>query len=112
MPMNWIHRRLCKSDKWASAVESSILPWALDGVDLGAHVLEIGPGFGVTTAVLARRPGTLTALEVDESSVAYLSRRFGGEGDIRHGDGASMPLPGNGVSSACCFTMLDHLPSP
>lgn len=112
MPMNWIHRRLCKSDKWASTVEAFILPWALDGIDLGDEVLEIGPGFGVTTDLLRRRPGTLTALEVDESSVTYLNRRFDGEVTVMHGDGASMPLPDNGFSGACCFTMLHHVPSP
>jgi SAM-dependent methyltransferase len=112
MPMNWIHRRLCKSEKWASAVESSILPWALDGVDLGAHVLEIGPGFGVTTAVLARRPGALTALEVDQASVDYVTERLGEKVTVLHGDGARMPLPDNEFSAACCFTMLHHVPSP
>lgn len=111
MPMNWIHRRLCKSEKWASAVESSILPWALDGVDLGDEVLEIGPGFGVTTAVLLRGPGRVTALEVDPGSVGYLRRRFGGDVRVVHGDGALMPLADNSFSAATCFTMLHHVPS-
>jgi SAM-dependent methyltransferase len=110
--MNLIHRRYCRSDKWAKAVEGSILPWALDGIDLGEDVLEIGPGFGVTTAVLARRPGRLTALEVDQASVGYLNRRFGGDVDIRHGDGSKMPLADNSFSAATCFTMLHHVPSP
>jgi len=110
--MNWIHRRYCRSEKWASAVETSILPWALDGVELGDEVLEIGPGFGVTTAVLARRPGRVTALEVDDDSVTYLERRFGDTVSVVHGDGALMPLPENSFSAATCFTMLHHVPSP
>jgi SAM-dependent methyltransferase len=110
--MNWMHRRLCKSERWAEAVERSLLPWARDGVDLGAEVLEIGPGFGVTTEVLARRPGRVTALEVDRDSVGYLTDRFGGRVDVVHGDGARMPLPDNGFSAATCFTMLHHVPSP
>jgi ubiquinone/menaquinone biosynthesis C-methylase UbiE len=109
--MNWIHRRLCKSDGWARKVETRLLPWALRDVDLGEEVLEIGPGFGVTTAVLARRPGRLTALEVDASSVDYLSGRFGDEVRLVHGDGAAMPLPDNEFSAAVCFTMLHHVPS-
>jgi SAM-dependent methyltransferase len=112
MPMNWMHRRLCKSKRWAEAVERSLLPWALDGVDLGAEVLEIGPGFGVTTEVLARRPGRVTALEVDPDSVGYLVGRFAGRVDVVHGDGARMPLPDKGFSAATCFTMLHHVPSP
>jgi ubiquinone/menaquinone biosynthesis C-methylase UbiE len=110
--MNWIHRRLCKSAEWARKVEDRLLPWALKDVDLGDDVLEIGPGFGVTTAVLARRPGRLTALEVDPSSVDYLGRRFGDEVRLLHGDGAAMPLPDNEFSAAVCFTMLHHVPSP
>src|SRR5262245_36650654 len=105
MPMNWMHRRICRSAEWATAVENYTLPWALDGLELGEDVLEIGPGFGVTTEVLLRRSGKLTALEVDESSVTYLKRRFQGRDvTLMHGDGASMPLPDNGFSGACCFT--------
>jgi SAM-dependent methyltransferase len=112
MPMNWIHRRICKSEKWAAAAESSLLPWALDGVDLGADILEIGPGFGVTTELLTRRPGSVTALEVDRDSVDYLRDRFHDRVDVVHGDGARMPLPDNAFSAATCFTMLHHVPSP
>jgi SAM-dependent methyltransferase len=112
MPMNWMHRRICKSDKWARSMEAEVLPWALDGVDLGADVLEIGPGFGVTTAMLARRPGRLTALEVDEASVGYLTDRFGDEVRVVHGDGARMAIPDGSFSGAACFTMLHHVPSP
>lgn len=103
---------MCKSDGWARTVESLILPWALNDVDLGDDVLEIGPGFGVTTKVLAKRPGRLTALEVDRSSVDYLSERFGETVRLLHGDGAAMPLPDNEFSAAVCFTMLHHVPSP
>lgn len=110
--MNWIHQRLCRSAKWTSTVENWLLPWALDGVDLGDEVLEIGPGFGVTTAVLARRPGRVTALEVEQDYVDYLERRFGDEISVVHGDGALMPLPENSFSAATCFTMLHHVPSP
>ncbi|HEV2782058.1 MAG TPA: class I SAM-dependent methyltransferase [Actinophytocola sp.] len=110
--MNWIHRRLCRSASWARAVEDQLLPWALHGVDLGADVLEIGPGFGVTTAVLARRTGRLTALEVDPAMVSYLDGRFADPVRVVHGDGARMPLPDNEFSAAVCFTMLHHVPSP
>src|SRR5690348_76409 len=91
--MNRMHRKICRSEGWARAVEDQLLPWALSGADLGPNVLEIGPGFGVTTAVLARLTDRLTALEVDESSVAYLNNRFGDEVNVMHGDGAAMPLP-------------------
>lgn len=63
--MNAYHRHLCASPDWARCVESKVLPWGLDGLELGDDVLEIGPGFGVTTRLLARQVPRLTALEVD-----------------------------------------------
>jgi hypothetical protein len=30
-------------------VERYALPWTLDGLDIGANVLEIGPGYGAAT---------------------------------------------------------------
>src|SRR5690242_8784372 len=109
--MNWMHRKLCKSDGWARAVEGELMPWALAGVELGDEVLEIGPGFGVTTDVLIQKAATVTAIEVDGTSVAYLNDRFGGKVDVVHGDGAAMPLPDDGFSSAVCLTMLHHVPT-
>ncbi|HEU5111067.1 MAG TPA: class I SAM-dependent methyltransferase [Micromonosporaceae bacterium] len=109
--MNWMHNRLCRSAWWTRRVENELLPWALSGVELGEDVLEIGPGFGVTTAVLARRPGRLTALEVEQASVDYLTGKFGGSVRVLHGDGAAMPLPDGAFSAAVCFAMLHHVPS-
>lgn len=110
--MNRAHQALCKSRRWSRRMERELLPWALRGLDLGDNVLEIGPGFGVTTAVLATQVNTITVLEVDGTSVDYLRRRFGDSVRVLHGDGASMPLPDNDFSAALCFTMLHHVPSP
>ena len=49
MAMNLMHRRICRSDKWSDAMHGSVLPWATGDVDLDGRVLEIGPGYGVTT---------------------------------------------------------------
>ena len=49
--MNFIHQRICSSDKWAARVRE-VLPERLAGVELGPDVLEIGPGYGATTRVL------------------------------------------------------------
>ena len=62
--MNWFHRQVCRSRRWCRRVEG-LLPWALQGVELGDDVLEIGPGPGVTTDLLRGRTRRLTALEVD-----------------------------------------------
>ena len=53
--MNLAHRWLCGSAYWRKAVETYILPWVLDGLDIGANVLEVGPGPGVTTDLLRGR---------------------------------------------------------
>jgi hypothetical protein len=53
--MNLAHRWLCRSAYWRNAVETYTLPWALDGLDIGANVLEVGPGPGVTTDLLRVR---------------------------------------------------------
>src|ERR1700680_3144561 len=42
--MNIAHRWLCRSAYWRNTVETYILPWGLDCVDIGANVLEVGPG--------------------------------------------------------------------
>jgi hypothetical protein len=53
--MNWFHRQVCGSGRWRRRVKGELLPWALQGVELGDDVLEIGPGPGVTTDVLRGR---------------------------------------------------------
>lgn len=64
--MNKAHAVLCSSGWWARTVERELLPWGLAGLDLGDDVLEIGPGFGATTRVLAHRGGSLTVVELSE----------------------------------------------
>jgi hypothetical protein len=51
--VNRIHIVLCSSRWWSRTVQSELLPWGLQGVELGANVLEVGPGFGATTKVLS-----------------------------------------------------------
>jgi 16S rRNA A1518/A1519 N6-dimethyltransferase RsmA/KsgA/DIM1 with predicted DNA glycosylase/AP lyase activity len=76
--MNLLHRWYCGSSRWAALVEEALLPWALEleGVALGAELLELGPGPGVTTEVLRRRVARLTAVELDAALAARLARRL------------------------------------
>jgi SAM-dependent methyltransferase len=110
--MNWIHRRYCGSARWAAFVGSSLLPWGLDGVGLGDEVLEVGPGLGVTTRLLAGRVPRLVAIEVEEGFVARLRRELGGAVRVVHGDGSAMPFEDDRFSAVVCFTVLHHVPSP
>lgn len=50
--MNENHK-CCGSDEWRAVVRDSLLPSALGEVDLGDDLLEVGPGYGATTDVLA-----------------------------------------------------------
>jgi SAM-dependent methyltransferase len=93
-------------------VEEKLLPWALADVDLGEDVLEIGPGFGATTAVLARRPGALSVCELEPRYCARLRRRLDGRVRIVQADATAMPFADHTFSGVVCFTMLHHLPSP
>ncbi|UJW35394.1 class I SAM-dependent methyltransferase [Saccharothrix sp. AJ9571] len=111
MAMNWYHRRLCSSEKWAKLVEEEMLPWSLEDVELGDHALEIGPGYGANLRVLVDRVPSLTALEIDERMARDLERGHGARAKVIHGDGTAMPLPDDEFSSVVCFTMLHHVPT-
>ncbi|MCX4636564.1 methyltransferase domain-containing protein [Streptomyces platensis] len=111
--MNRYHQWLCNSRMWARAVEKDLLPWALEDVQLGADTLEIGPGYGATTRVLARRTGgRLSVLEVDGGAAERLRAEYGDRVEVVHGDGCAMPLPDGRFDAVLCFTMLHHVPSP
>ena len=84
---------------------------ALGAEDLGDEVLEVGPGFGPGTEVLAARGGRLTALELDPVLARPLRERLGSSVDIVEGDGTAMPFADSSFSGAACFTMLHHVPS-
>ena len=111
--MNRFHRWYCRTDRWRRGVQDLILPWALEGVELDGRVLEIGPGPGLTTEVLARRAGSLTAIEIDADLAGKLRERLAGS-DVRveHGDATAMPFDDGSFDAAVCFTMLHHVPSP
>jgi len=110
--MNIVHNRLCRSARWQRTVEERLLPWALDGVDLTGRVLEIGPGFGATTRVLARRTEDLTAVEIDPRLAGRLREQLGDAVTVVTGDGAELPFPDGHFDAVLCFTMLHHVPTP
>jgi SAM-dependent methyltransferase len=107
-----MHGVICSSGWWARSVERELLPWALADLDLGDDVLEIGPGYGATSRVLAERPGALTVLELEPRYCELLRRALAGDVEIVQGDATAMPFADGRFSAVVCFTMLHHLPSP
>jgi len=111
--MNLIHRRLCQSARWKNTVEKYALPWTLDQIDLGANVLEVGPGPGVTTDLLCPRVEHLTCVEIDRALADSLARRMAGRNVmVLCEDASAMSLPAASFDGAVSFTMLHHVQSP
>jgi len=111
--MNEEHLRLCASPEWAETVQSLILPWALDGVQLGDDLLEVGPGPGRSTDALRHQVPRLTAVEADATLAAALATRLAGTNvEVVHADATALPFEAGRFSAAASFTMLHHVPSP
>ena len=110
--MNEYHKQ-CGSDEWRHVVRSFILPWALADLDLGADVLEVGPGYGATTDVLAEQVPRLTAVEIDDELAGMLTERFSGQTTVTivRGDATALDFPDGRFSAAASFTMLHHVPT-
>lgn len=110
--MNWMHRRLCASRRWAEFVRSDLLPNELDGLDLGDDLLEVGPGPGLTSDVLHSRVPRFTAIELDERLATSLAERLASDRvEIVNGDATEMPFASDRFSAAVSFTMLHHVPT-
>jgi SAM-dependent methyltransferase len=94
-------------------VRDSILPWALEHVDLGDDVLEVGPGYGATTDVLAESLPKLTAVEIDEELAMMLRDRFANNDAVKIvlGDATALEFPEGRFTGAASFTMLHHVPT-
>jgi SAM-dependent methyltransferase len=111
--VNKAHLELCSSPEWARLVEDELLPWVLDGYQLGDDLLEVGPGPGLTTDILRRKAARVTAVELDLALAAQLASRLAGRNvAVVAGDVTRLPFPAGRFSSAACLTMLHHIPSP
>lgn len=110
--MNREHLTLCASAEWAQAVQRWIIPWVLEGVDLGDDVIEIGPGPGLTTDVLRTRVRRLTAVESHPDLAAALATRLAHANvEVICADATQTPLPAGRFSGAVCLTMLHQFPT-
>jgi SAM-dependent methyltransferase len=109
--VNPIHNVICSSGRWRRHVERELVPWGIEGLELGGRVLELGPGFGPTTRFLVRRLGRLDVLELDQRYCERLRVQFGSRVEVTCGDATAMPYPDARFSAVLCFTMLHHVRS-
>jgi len=110
--MNEAHE-VCGSDEWRQIMREQILPWVLNGTDLGDDVLEVGPGFGAATDVLSTSVPQVTCVEIDERLATMLTERFADRSSVRivRGDATALEFPDGQFTGAACFTMLHHVPT-
>jgi SAM-dependent methyltransferase len=110
--MNLLHRWLCRSARWKSTVEHYIVPWVLEGVDIGQKALEVGPGPGITTDVLRTRVSSLTCVELDKAFADSLRHRTSGQNvTVMQGDATAMSFSDGSFDTVFSFTMLHHVSS-
>jgi len=110
--MNTFHRWYCSTGHWRHTVQDQIVPWVLKGIDLVPRVLEIGPGPGLTTDVLAQKVEHLDAVEVDPRMAERLATRTARTNvEVVTGDATRLVFDDGTFSAVLCFTMLHHVPS-
>ncbi len=113
--MNQQHLDLLGTDEWRQTLQDLAFPFAFGplGPDaLGADVLEIGPGPGMTTDLLRPLVPALTSIELDTALADDLRRRLAGTNvDVVEGDATAMPFEDGRFTGAVTFTMLHHVPT-
>jgi SAM-dependent methyltransferase len=115
--VNENHAKLMPSRQWAAHIQDEVLPQATAGVELGADLLELGPGPGAATEWLRHRVSRLVAVEHEEEAAARLADRYAGTNvEVARGDAAALGSPGLGYQDACfdtvvTCTMLHHVPT-
>jgi SAM-dependent methyltransferase len=110
--VNEEHLALCSSPEWARLVEDDLLPWVLNGHDLGDDLLEVGPGPGLTTDILRRLAARVIAVELDAGLADQLAARLAGTNvEVLRADATRLPFPAGRFSAVACLTVLHHIPS-
>ena len=110
--MNKFENWFCASSFWRYVTRRHLLPWILEGSELGDHVLELGAGPGAATEELRRRAARVTSLEYDHTFAVKLGARMSGTNATAiQGDAAALPFPNKSFSSVIAILMLHHLKS-
>lgn len=111
--MSRLEQAFCRSGGWRWFTRRVVFPWALDGVELGGEVLELGSGSGTMAGeLLARFPSIrLTATDVDPSMIDAARQRlaaFGDRVEVRQADATGLPFEDGRFNAVLSFIMLHH----
>src|SRR5260370_31287659 len=110
--MNRFETWFCGSPFWRWMTRRQLLPFILQGSDLGDHVLELGAGPGAATDELGHLAARVTSLEYDHAFAAKLGARVSGASvTVIQGDAATLPFSDGTFCSVSAFLLLDHLAS-
>jgi len=110
--MNAYETWFCGSRFWRWVTRRQLLPWILQGSELGEHVLELGAGPGAATEELGRLANRVTSLEYDHAFAAKLGASVNGSNAaVIQGDAATLPFSNAAFSAAIAILMLHHLRS-
>jgi ubiquinone/menaquinone biosynthesis C-methylase UbiE len=110
--VNSNHAKLCGSAEWAEHIQQDVLPFLTAGLDLGAEMLEVGPGPGAATDWLRHRVPHLVALEADRAAARKLAARLAGSNvEVAVGNATAMRYAEESFDSVGMFTMLHHVPT-
>jgi ubiquinone/menaquinone biosynthesis C-methylase UbiE len=110
--MNVYETWFCGTRLWRWMTRRQLLPWMMQGSELGEHVLEVGAGLGAATEELARLAGRVTSLEYDHAFAVKLYARMNGSNSAAiQADAAALPFADKTFSSAIAILMLHHLGS-
>jgi SAM-dependent methyltransferase len=111
--MNQGHLDFLASPAWAEQLRQEVLPWVESAGDLGDHVLEIGPGPGLTTDIVRARVPRVTAIEIDPALAGPLQERLAGTNvEVVCGDAAATGYDDDRFSTVLAFSVLHHVPTP
>src|SRR6266542_2436350 len=103
----------CRSAPWRFLTSRVVFPWAIQGVSLKGHALEIGGGSGAMAAALLRgNPGLrMTVTDYDDAMVSAARRRlspFGERVTTQQADATALPFPDASFDAVASFIMLHN----
>jgi SAM-dependent methyltransferase len=110
--MNRCETWFCGSPYWRWITRRNLLPWIVQGSELGDHILELGAGPGAATQELALRTPRVTSLEYDHGFAAKLGAQVNGSNTVViRGDASTLPFADASFSSAIAILVFHHLRS-